>query len=149
MTTQRSDRVSEKWPCKQSDQLSVRNQAWVLVGEGKLAGKLGLSSKGLGPGGIVQAAKGHVLALFGTDADTPYRPCLTTTPLRALRSRSIQAASSGGLALRGRQVVPVLNQHQVLLDFQFDGPQSGLKLFLARELAAYLFVLGVGVFGGH
>src|SRR5262245_29258174 len=50
------------------------DQAWVLVGEGKLAGKLGLTSKGLGPGGIVQAAKGHVLALFGTDAHTPSDP---------------------------------------------------------------------------
>src|SRR5262249_40458952 len=29
------------------------------------------TSKGLGPGGIVQSAKGHVLALFGTDAHTP------------------------------------------------------------------------------
>jgi hypothetical protein len=51
-----------------------QDQAWVLVGEGNLAGKLGLTSKGLGPGGIVQAAKGHVLALFGTDAHTPSDP---------------------------------------------------------------------------
>src|SRR3954471_19592628 len=48
-----------------------KDEAWVLVGEGKLAGKLGLTSKGLGPGGIFQSAKGHVLALFGTDARTP------------------------------------------------------------------------------
>jgi hypothetical protein len=46
-------------------------QAWVLVGEGKLVEKLGLSSKGLGPGGIALSAKGHVLALFGTDSHTP------------------------------------------------------------------------------
>jgi hypothetical protein len=51
-----------------------RDLAWVLVGEGKLAGKLGLTSKGLGPGGIVQAARGNVLALFGTDAHTPADP---------------------------------------------------------------------------
>ncbi len=51
-----------------------RDQAWVLVGEGKLAKKLGLTSKGLGPGGIVQSAKGNVLALFGTDANTPSAP---------------------------------------------------------------------------
>src|SRR5262245_19532280 len=46
------------------------DQAWVLVGEGKLAGKLGWTSKGLGPGGIVLVARGPVLALFGTDAHT-------------------------------------------------------------------------------
>ncbi len=51
-----------------------QDQAWILVGEGKLTGKLGLTSKGLGPGGIVQSAKGHVLALFGTDAYTPSDP---------------------------------------------------------------------------
>src|SRR6202158_3510813 len=46
------------------------DHAWVLVGEGKLTDKLGLTSKGLGPGGIVLQAKGHVLTLFGTDACT-------------------------------------------------------------------------------
>jgi Domain of unknown function (DUF4838) len=51
-----------------------QDQAWVLVGEGKLAAKLGLTSKGLGPGGIVQSAKENVLALFGTDAHTPSDP---------------------------------------------------------------------------
>src|SRR5205085_11557300 len=49
-------------------------QAWILVGEGRLAGKLGLTSKGLGPGGILLSAKGNVLALFGTDASTPSDP---------------------------------------------------------------------------
>jgi hypothetical protein len=50
------------------------DQPWVLVGEGKLVEKLGLTSKGLGPGGIVQSAEGNVLALFGTDARTPSDP---------------------------------------------------------------------------
>ena len=49
-------------------------QAWVLVGEGKLTAKQGLTSKGLGAGGIVQSAKGNVLALFGTDAHTSSDP---------------------------------------------------------------------------
>jgi hypothetical protein len=52
----------------------TEDQAWILVGEGKLASKLGLTSKGLGPGGIFQSAKGQVLALFGTDAHTPPDP---------------------------------------------------------------------------
>src|ERR1043165_6227635 len=49
-------------------------QAWILVGESKLTTKLGLTSKGLGTGGIVQSMKGNVLALFGTDAHTPSDP---------------------------------------------------------------------------
>ncbi len=52
----------------------TKDLAWVLVGEGKLTNKEGLSSKGLGPGGIVLSAKGHLLALFGTDARTPADP---------------------------------------------------------------------------
>jgi hypothetical protein len=52
----------------------TKNQAWVLVGEGKLTAKLGLTSKGLGAGGIHLSAKGQVVALFGTDAKTPSDP---------------------------------------------------------------------------
>jgi Domain of unknown function (DUF4838) len=48
-----------------------KEQVWVLVGEGKRTRKQGLTSKGLGPGGIVQSAKGNVLVLFGSDAHTP------------------------------------------------------------------------------
>src|SRR5262249_7630488 len=51
-----------------------REEAWVLVGEGKLAGKQGLTSKGLGAGGIGLSAKGNALALFGTDTHTPSDP---------------------------------------------------------------------------
>lgn len=51
-----------------------QDQVWILIGEGKLTEKQGLTSKDLGPGGIVQSAKGNVLALFGTDAHTPSDP---------------------------------------------------------------------------
>lgn len=64
-------------PVRSEDQVTGspgRDQAWVLVGEGKLAAKLGLTSKGLGAGGIFQSAKGNVLALFGSDARTPSDP---------------------------------------------------------------------------
>src|SRR3954447_14462848 len=64
-------------PIRREDRVTgsaTRDEAWVLVGEGKLAEKLGLSSKGLGPGGIALSARGHVLALFGTDARTPGDP---------------------------------------------------------------------------
>lgn len=49
-------------------------RAWILVGEGKLAGMQGFTSKGLGAGGTVLVAKGDVLTLFGTDAHTPADP---------------------------------------------------------------------------
>jgi hypothetical protein len=52
----------------------TQDQAWVLIGEGKLTDKLGLTAKGLGAGGNVLNAKGHVLALFGTDSRTPADP---------------------------------------------------------------------------
>src|SRR4051794_26473933 len=46
-------------PIRSEDALggsATRDQAWLLVGEGKLTNRLGLSSKGLGPGGIVLSA---------------------------------------------------------------------------------------------
>jgi hypothetical protein len=49
-------------------------QGLILVGEGKLTEKLGLTRKGLGAGGIFLSAKGNVLALFGSDAHTPADP---------------------------------------------------------------------------
>jgi hypothetical protein len=64
-------------PIRNEDKITgspSQDQVWVLVGEGKLAQKLGLTSKGLGPGGIVLHAKGPVLALFGPDARTPSDP---------------------------------------------------------------------------
>ena len=52
-----------------------QEQVWVLVGEGKLAEKLGLTSKGLGAGGIFQSRRENVLAgIFGTDAPTSSDP---------------------------------------------------------------------------
>jgi hypothetical protein len=62
-------------PIRTEDQIKgspTRDQAWILVGEGRLTNKLGLTGKGLGPGGIVLSAKGQVVALFGRD--TPRDP---------------------------------------------------------------------------
>lgn len=64
-------------PIRREDQVAgspSKEQTWILVGEGKLTEKLGLTSKGLGPGGTVLSANRHVLALFGTDARTPSDP---------------------------------------------------------------------------
>src|SRR5262245_36691335 len=64
-------------PIRTEDKITgspTQEQAWILVGEGKLTEKQGLTGKGLGPGGIHQSAKGPVLALFGSDARTPADP---------------------------------------------------------------------------
>src|SRR5262245_17913926 len=64
-------------PIRTEDKITgspTQDQAWVLVGEGKLTEKLGLTSKGLGPGGIVLHAKENVVAIFGTDARSPSDP---------------------------------------------------------------------------
>src|ERR1700722_7683286 len=50
---------------------ATQDQALGLVGEGKLAEKLGLTRNGLRAGGIFKSAQGNVLALFGTDVHTP------------------------------------------------------------------------------
>jgi hypothetical protein len=42
-------------------------------------------------------------------------------------------------------MMPVFDQRQMLLDFQFDRSQGGLKLFLVRELESRLIILGVAV----
>jgi hypothetical protein len=49
-------------------------QPWVLLGEGPLANKLGFTTKGLGPGGVLLQSKDHTLALLGTDGRTPSDP---------------------------------------------------------------------------
>jgi hypothetical protein len=42
-------------------------------------------------------------------------------------------------------MVPVFDQRQMLLDFELNDPQGGLKLFLVVELEAHFVVLGVTV----
>jgi hypothetical protein len=42
-------------------------------------------------------------------------------------------------------MMPVPDQRQMSLDFEFDRMQGGLKLFLVRELEARLLALGVAV----
>lgn len=60
-------------PIRTDDKIAgaaTRDQAWVLVGEGKLTEKLGLTSNGLGAGGIVLSAKDHIVAIIGSDIPT-------------------------------------------------------------------------------
>jgi hypothetical protein len=66
----------------------------------------------------------------------------------AMVSNSFKSMTHAPVLL-GCQMVPMLDQHQVLLDFEFDKSQCGLKLFLARELEACFVVLGVAVGRGR
>ena len=50
------------------------DQPWVLLGEGSLAKKLGFTTAGLGPGGVLLKARDNMLALMGTDSRTPTDP---------------------------------------------------------------------------
>ncbi|MHC4743779.1 MAG: DUF4838 domain-containing protein [Planctomycetota bacterium] len=58
------DRIDSKNP----------NQSFILVGEGKLARQFGITSKGLGPGGIVIHTFENGLAMLGADDKTPSDP---------------------------------------------------------------------------
>ena len=48
-----------------------KQRCLILVGEGSLAKQLGFSTAGLGAGGMHVEAKGDVLAILGTDSQTP------------------------------------------------------------------------------
>lgn len=48
-----------------------KQQSLILLGEGRLTKEHGFSTAGLGAGGFLAEAKGDVLALLGTDANTP------------------------------------------------------------------------------
>jgi hypothetical protein len=92
-------------------------QAWIVVGEGKLTNQLGVSSKDLGPGGIVLVAKGNVLALFGTDARTSSDPegtryAVTTFLEDNLGVRYLWPGEVGKVVPRQRSIVVADFQHR-------------------------------------
>src|SRR5262245_58476599 len=107
-------------PIRREDQIKgspTPEQPWVLVGEGKLTNKLGLSSKGLGPGGIVLSAKEPVLALFGTDARTPADPhgtryAVTTFLEDKLGVRYLWPGELGKVVPRRQTIVVADFQHR-------------------------------------
>lgn len=118
----------------------TQDQAWVLIGEGKLAGKLGLTSKGLGAGGIALSARGHVLALFGTDDRTPADPhgtryAVTTFLEDRLGVRYLWPGESGKVVPRRDTIVvddfqyrftPALGQRRIRSMGYHDRVQVGL-----------------------
>jgi len=100
-------------PIRTEDRITgspTQEQVWILIGEGKLTDKLGLTSKGLGAGGIVLNAKGHVLTLFGTDARTPSDPhgtryAVTTFLEDKLGVRYLWPGELGKVVLRHETIV--------------------------------------------
>ena len=80
-------------------------QAFILVGEGELAGKLGITSKGLGPGGILIRTFANGLAMLGPDDKTPSDPygsryAVTTFLENQLGCRYLWPGESGKVAPR-------------------------------------------------
>jgi putative RNA 2'-phosphotransferase len=77
----------------------------------------------------------------------PWRSSLAVGSALAVirRFRTDEPAGTSWRVLQVRHVMPVFDQCQVLLDFEFDKSQSGLKLFLAPQLETCLLVLGGNV----
>lgn len=53
---------------------ATADRPWILVGEGTLAKKFGFATAGLGPGGVLLQSRDNMLALLGTDSQTPADP---------------------------------------------------------------------------
>jgi len=117
-----------------------KDQAWILIGEGKRVGKLGLSSKGLGPGGIHLSVKGQVVVLFGTDEKTPSDPdgtryAVTTFLEEKLGVRYLWPGESGKVVPRLETIMvddfeyrftPKLGQRRIRSMGYHDRVQVGL-----------------------
>jgi len=105
-------------PMRREDQITApatQDQAWILIGEGKLTEKLGLTSKGLKSGGIVLYAKGNVLALFGADtAADPFgtRHAVTTFLEDKLGVRYLWPGELGKVVPRRETIVVEDFQHR-------------------------------------
>jgi len=84
-------------------------QAFILVGEGKLAKELGITSKGLGPGGILIRTFANGLAMLGPDDRTPSDPygsryAVTTFLEDALGCRYLWPGESGKVTPRQKTI---------------------------------------------
>ncbi len=126
----------------------VKIQTFVLVGEGELAGKLGQSSKGLGPGGILVHTTGNALVLLGPDDTTPSDPwgsryAVTTFLEQALGCRYLWPGQSGKVIPKGKTITagtmnirfaPLLKQRNIRSSGYSDRVQEGLdRLRFSRE----------------
>ena len=122
-------------------------QPFVLLGESKLATKLGFNADGLGAGGFVAEARGDVLALIGTDSRTPsdYWGTLyaTTRFLEQAGVRYLWPGESGKVMPHSKtlevkdfktRLTPALEQRHVRVGGYNPRVQGGLdRLHLKKE----------------
>ena len=115
-------------------------ETFVLVGEGELAGKLGTTSKGLGPGGILIRTAGNTLILLGPDDNTPSDPsgtryAVTTFLEDVLGCRYLWPGESGKVLPKRRTITidpinirftPMLTQRRIRWSGYSDRIQQGL-----------------------
>ena len=122
--------------------------AFILVGESELARKLGVTSEGLGPGGILIRTIGNALVLLGTDDSTPADPygsryAVTTFLEQKLGCRYLWPGESGKVVPKRTTVTvnsinvrftPLLKQRNIRWSGYSTRIQEGLdRLGFARE----------------
>ena len=123
-------------------------KTFILVGEGKLAKKLGQSGEGLGPGGILIRTTGNALVLLGPDDRTPSDPwgsrhAVTTLLEDALSCRYLWPGQSGKVIPKRKTIAvgpinvrftPLLQQRQIRSSGYNSRLQEGLdRLRFSRE----------------
>ncbi|MFH1718300.1 MAG: DUF4838 domain-containing protein [Planctomycetota bacterium] len=123
-------------------------KTFILVGEGELTEKLGASSKGLGPGGILIRTVGNALVLLGPDDNTPSDPwgsryAVTTFMEDALGCRYLWPGQSGKVIPRRKTIVvgainmrftPLLKQRNIRWSGYSSRIQEGLdRLRFSKE----------------
>lgn len=121
---------------------------FILVGEGELTKKLGQSSKGLGPGGILIRTVGNALILLGADNNTPSDPfgshyAVTTFLEDSLGCRYLWPGQAGKVIPKRKTIVvkkmnvnwtPLLKQRIVRWSGYNTRIQEGLdRLGFSRE----------------
>ncbi|MBM4078177.1 MAG: DUF4838 domain-containing protein, partial [Planctomycetes bacterium] len=118
----------------------LADMAFVLVGESALTEKLGVTAKGLGPGGILVRTMPNALVLLGPDAQTPSDPngtryAITTFLHDQLDCRYLWPGELGKVVPQRRtisvpkldvQLTPLLRQRNIRSLHYHDRLQQGL-----------------------
>lgn len=123
-------------------------KTFILVGEGELVKKLGQSSKGLGPGGVLIRSVGNALVLLGPDDKTPSDPlgsryAVTTFLEDILGCRYLWPGQSGKVVPKRRTITvrelnvrytPLLQQRNIRWSGYSSRIQEGLnRLKFSKE----------------
>ena len=113
----------------------------ILIGESDLAGKLGVTSKNLGPGGVLIRTIGNALVLLGPDDKTPSdsagsRHAVTTFLEDVLGCRYLWPGESGKIVPKHRTITiktinirftPTLSQRRIRWSGYSERIQQGLN----------------------